>query len=169
MAGRCATEQYAKNIGGKGTAVANRLCTATRATNIFGCNVASGYSGNRIVVQSALSAAGVELYVCIECVMANAYFCDFELGSGTTWFFSSYQYRPLDQQVFPTEYLCEPITKGIEITKVKVGWYQGSEINAKYKIAAPDSPIYVNGGELLTLRLANNGVLRITDFQQSPW
>lgn len=152
MAGRCATEQYAKNIGGSGTAVANRLCTATRATNIFRCNVASGYSGNRIVVQSALSVPWVTLYVTIQCTSVNYFLADFVLYDGQSGeeLYISFMHTNDEQATWPNREAIS-IKKNASIGSATVRWYQNGSLKTATATANPPYPI--TGREELTLRL----------------
>lgn len=155
MAGRCATETYAKNLGGKGTATANKLCTATRASSTFGCTVASGYSGSRIVVQSALSAPKVTLYVTIQCTSVNYTFAEFALIDSQTGdeLYTSPMYTESEQHAWPS-YEAISIKKNASIGKARVSWYQSGSI--KSAIATASSPYTVTGDEMLSLRLSGS-------------
>lgn len=152
MAGRCATETYAKNLSGQGTATANKLCTAARASSTFGCTVASGYSGNRIVVQSALSVPWVTLYVTIQCTSVNYFLADFILYDAQTGneIYTSYMHTNDEEATWPMDEACQ-VKKNASIGSARVRWYQNGTL--KSATATASSPYVVTGGESLTLRL----------------
>lgn len=157
MAGRCATETYAKNLGGTGTATANKLCTATRASSTFGCTVASGYSGSRIVVQSALSVPSVTLYVTIQYTSVNYTFAEFALIESQTGeeLYTSAMYTEDEEAQWPTNEAIS-IKKNASIIQARVSWYQSGSL--KSGIATASSPYVVTGGENLAIRVAGSTV-----------
>lgn len=60
--GKIATEQEAYGIGGKGTPVANKCCTRSRAIAL-GCKVSGNYSLLQLVQLSDLSKSGYTLRI----------------------------------------------------------------------------------------------------------